>query len=222
MATSVLPGGAIAVAIANGRANSSDWVALVPAAGAENQGVQWRYLNGSTTRPAIGLANATVRFVAPGTGTYNVRFFANDGWTKLATSQSITVGQPTPTVTAPTAVNPGGTFSVTIANGPGSVNDWVTLNAVGSGNSQYVSWKYLSGATTRPPVGLTSTTMTFTAPMTAGTYEVRFWANDNWISLATSAPITVLPAITTLRETLGLPRVANTSGFTSIGVAVID
>ena len=43
-------------------------------------------------------------------------------------------------------------------------------------------------------------------------------------SVATSGSITVQPraSLTTLRETLGLPAVADTTGFSNIGVAVID
>ena len=46
--------------------------------------------------------------------------------------------------------------------------------------------------------------------MVAGTYNIRFFANNGWTKLATSIPITVQPspAVTTLRQTLGLSPVA--------------
>jgi agmatine deiminase len=67
-------------------------VGLFDAAAPDTTYVQWWYLSGSRTPPANGLANASLQFTAPSTpGTYNIRFFADNGFNKLATSATITV-----------------------------------------------------------------------------------------------------------------------------------
>ena len=69
-----------------------DWVGLHRASAADETYVDWKYLNGTQTRPGSGLTGAAVAFTMPAApGTYNVRFFLNDSLTKLATSATITV-----------------------------------------------------------------------------------------------------------------------------------
>ena len=59
--------------------------------------------------------------------------------------------------------------------------------------------------------------------MTAGTYEARLFAHNGFTRLgATTVTVEVPPAVTTVRRTLGLPQFASTTGFSSIGVAIID
>jgi hypothetical protein len=304
MTPTVNSGGAITVAVANGPANTNDWIALARTTDPDSSYVAWQYLNGTTSLPTTGITNATLNFVAPVTpGTYNVRLFVN-GWNKLATSgpatvqsmatltisnpsvtegnsgtipatftvtltptstQSVTVayatanstaaagsdyvaasgtltfapgvatrtvavlvngdatmepdeafvmtlstptnavigdsqgvatilnddvpGVPTLTLSAST-VSPGGTISVTVANGPGNANDWVALAATGSADSAYVAWQYLNGLASLPATGLTNATLQFVAPMTPGTYHARFFANG-FTKLATSSTVTV-------------------------------
>jgi hypothetical protein len=135
-----------------------------------------------------------VSFLAPTTpGTYQVRFFENGGFTRVATSAEITVAWPTvPTLTvSSTTVNPGNTITVTLANGPGYPQDWVSFGLVSAPDGIYVAWSYLNGLTSIPPTGLINATLQFTAPPTPGTYEMRFFVNGGWTRLATSSTITV-------------------------------
>jgi hypothetical protein len=81
--------------------------------------------------------------------------------------------------------------TATIANGPGSVGDWVGLYAASDPDSTYLAWSYLSGSRTRPATGMPSATVPFTMLMTPGTYNVRLFLNDSTTRLATSATITV-------------------------------
>ena len=130
-ATTSWPAGATVTAtIANGPGNAGDWVGLYGASAADGTYVDWKYLNGTQTRPGSGVTGAAVTFTMPATpGTYNVRFFLNDSWVKLATSATITVTAPAPPTIAlsATTVVPGGTVTATIANGPGNAGDWVGL-----------------------------------------------------------------------------------------------
>ena len=83
----------MSIVVTNGPANSWDYVTVVPA-GSPNTfwSGDYRFLNGTTTAPNPGLANATVNFPAPLTaGSYEVRFFADGWYTRLATSGVINV-----------------------------------------------------------------------------------------------------------------------------------
>ena len=193
-ATTVAAGATVTATIANGPGNASDWVGLVDANAADGTYVDWKYLNGTRTRPGAGMTGAAVPFTMPATpGTYNVRFFLNDSWVKLATSATITVTPPAPpaiTLSA-TTIAPGGTVTATIANGPGNAGDWVGLLGASAADGTYVDWKYLNGMQTRPGAGVTGAAVAFVMPATPGTYNVRFFLNDSWVKLATSATITV-------------------------------
>jgi Ca-activated chloride channel family protein len=64
----------------------------------------------------------------------------------------------------------------------------------------------LSGTQTAPVTGVSAVSLTFTLPLTPGTYEVRFFRNGTFTLLATSAPITVAtPPSVTLSATTGAP-----------------
>lgn len=91
--TSVAGGGTIRSTVANGPGNRRDWVGLYRVNDADNAGgVDEKYLNGQTTAPSTGRTSATVAFTAPTTrGAYNFRFFADDGYTRLAVSPTFQV-----------------------------------------------------------------------------------------------------------------------------------
>ena len=113
-ATTVTAGDAITVTATNGPANLSDWVALYPAAAADTGYIAWAYLSDTHALPASGIANATLHFTAPQTpGPYNFRFFA-PGFTKIATSATVTV-QTVPTLTIGDVNVTEGNFGTTTA-----------------------------------------------------------------------------------------------------------
>ena len=86
-----------------------DWVTLAAASAPDSSYLAWQYLNGGRTVPATGMPGATLQFMAPLTpGAYTVRFFANGGFTKLATSAEITVQAPPATDDAAQDAGPGG------------------------------------------------------------------------------------------------------------------
>jgi hypothetical protein len=189
--TAVVGGGSVTVTVANGPGNARDWVALYFGASV----VDSKYLNGLKTPPATGVTSATLTFVMPTTaGTYTFEFLSNDTINVLATSGPITVQasaqSPTVTVTPASAAN-GATLTVAVANGPGNAGDWVGLYSAAAGDSAYLDWEYLNGLKTAPTSGVTSATVTFSAPTTAGQYNVRFFANYGFTRLATSAAVTV-------------------------------
>jgi hypothetical protein len=215
----VSPGAPITFTLANAPGNSNDWVALVATGAPDSSYIAWQYLNGATTAPTTGLTSATLQFVAPMTpGTYTVRLFTN-GWTKLATSSPVTVQAQTLiiSITTPMTVSPGAPIIVTVANGPGNFNDWVALVDASAPDTSYIAWQYLNGATTAPTTGLTSATVQFVAPMTPGTYTVRFFT-DGWTKLATSSPVTVQTQALTISVT-AIPMIVSAGAPITVTVA---
>ncbi len=313
--TTVQPGAAIQFVVNGGPANPMDWVSLSQTSAPDNTYLAWKYLNGLGTAPVTGVSGATLQFTAPSTpGTYNVRFYADNRLTKLATSATITVSaaplQPTLTIgdvsltegnggtsvatftvtlspvnasqtvtvnyatadgtatvanndyaaasgtltfapstatrtlsvtingdsvvepsemffvnlsgatnaligdaqavgnianddVAPggpavsltsTTVRVGAAIQFVVSGGPANPMDWVSLSLASAPDSTYLTWKYLNGLGTAPMVGVTGATLQFAAPLTPGTYNIRFFA-DNRVAnkLATSATITVTP-----------------------------
>ena len=90
-----------------------------------------------------------------------------------------------------TSVQPGASVSVTVFNGPGHTTDWVGLYAstAPNDNPSRIAWKYLNGAQTIPSSGQTMSALAFAMPPTAGTYQFRFFANNEYNLLATSANV---------------------------------
>ena len=181
--TNVGPLGTVAATVAGGPGNATDWVALY-ATGASTY-VDWKYLNGTRTAPGAGLTGATVSFTMPATpGTYVLKFWA--GSTLLATSETISVGNPTIVVSTTTAA-PGDVVTATVASGPGNRTDWVAIHVTDA--SAYLDWKYLNGSKTAPATGLSGAAVTFTMPTTPGSYTLKFYAGSTL--LATSAAVVV-------------------------------
>jgi agmatine deiminase len=87
----------------------------------------------------------------------------------------------------------GSTITVGVSNGPGNVSDWVMMVPAGSPAQTWGDYKYLSGSRTRPATGMTSATITFTAPPAGGTFEFRFYQNDGWTLLGSSSAVSVTP-----------------------------
>jgi hypothetical protein len=86
------PGQSVSVTVQSGPGNPKDWLGLHAVSALDTVYSDWKYLNGTRTVPASGLTTATVSFTMPTMpGTYNLRLFANGGFSKLATSPTITV-----------------------------------------------------------------------------------------------------------------------------------
>jgi hypothetical protein len=129
----------------------------------------------------------------PGT-TYEFRLFANDGTTRLATSGPVVVSA---TVTSlnvsPTTVPGGSTFTVNWTGvNPASADDWIGLFPAGSPNSGFPDWKYVS-CTRNPGAVRASGSCDFTAPTTAGPFEIRMFEHDTFVQIGDTVPLTVTP-----------------------------
>ncbi|MFM8535972.1 MAG: hypothetical protein ACKOEC_20710 [Acidimicrobiia bacterium] len=65
------------------------------------------------------------------------------------------------------------------------------LHPSGAADSSYLGWQFLNNTQVAPAIGLTTATITFTAPQAAGTYNVRLYGSGGYAKLATSVAITV-------------------------------
>jgi hypothetical protein len=161
--------------------NASDWIGLYAVGAPDSPSITWHYTGVATT--------GSLSFMAPNQpGQYELRYFLNDSYNLAVKSGPITVtplSTPSYSLTPiPTTISAGGNLTINW-NAPtgSSVTDWIGLYAVGSPNNPPLSRQYTAGATTG--------SRTFTAPSQPGQYEFRYFTNDTFNLVATSAPITV-------------------------------
>lgn len=198
-AVPILAGGVTNVAIANGPANATDWIGLYPVGASDGQLLTWRYLNGTTTPPPNGLADATLSFAMPtAPGSYEFRLFGNNSYQRLASSPTVVIAASAAQLAVngivppdPVTVPAGSVATVSMSGGPANRTDWVGFFVAGSADGACLDWRYLNGTTGVPEYGVSAATLTFTVPVTAGGYELRFFANGTYERLATSAVVTV-------------------------------
>lgn len=91
-------GEAIVVNFYDGPGNAKDWIGIYREGASDRSYLDWVYVNGSKTA-GQKYSNGTVTFNGLlETGTYHIRFFANDGYTKISNDITIKVtNQKTPT-----------------------------------------------------------------------------------------------------------------------------
>ncbi len=181
-ATSVPAGSQVTVTLTNGPGNTYDWLAFAATGAPDNSFLQHVFVG-------AGVTTRTWTVTAPSTGgTYEFRFYPNNGYTRTATSPPVTVTPPPPptlTVSA-TSVPAGSQVTVTLTNGPGGAQDWLAFAPTGAADNFYLQWVYVGA-------GVTTRTWTVTAPSTGGTYEFRFYPNNGYTRTATSPTVTVSP-----------------------------
>jgi hypothetical protein len=90
--TSVVAGSIVTVTAADGPGARWDWVGMFPVANGNTGYTSLKYLNDSTTAPAVGQTGGAVTFQMNTPGQYNFRFFYTyGGTTPIATSVTVTV-----------------------------------------------------------------------------------------------------------------------------------
>ena len=123
-ATTVGPGSAVTVTLANGYGNAKDWIAVAATGAADRTYMQWTYVGtGVTTR-------TWTTTLPTAAGSYEFRLFLNDGFTRGATSPAITVDpslRPAPLATSlsPTNANVGGPALTLTVTGSGFIPESV-------------------------------------------------------------------------------------------------
>ena len=123
--TSIQGGSALTATLTNGPGGNGDWLAFAPVSAANNSYLQYVYVgNGVTTRTWTVTAPATP-------GSYEFRLFENYGYTRLATSPTVTVlpGPPVIGSLSPAGAPVGGTaFTLTIDGSGFSASSVVRWN----------------------------------------------------------------------------------------------
>jgi len=197
-AATAVAGSSVTVTLTNGLGGSLDWFAFAAIGAASNNYVEFTYVG-------AGVTTRTWTVTAPSTpGVYEFRLFRQGSFVRAATSPSVTVAPPPPPVLAvnATSVAGGQPVTVTLTNGEGGNQDWLSFGATGAADNSYMFFTYVGA-------GVTTRTWTVTAPNTAGTYEFRVYKNGSFIRLATSPTVTVTgppppsPVLTVSQTTAG-------------------
>jgi len=182
----------------NASSNSRDWVGLFRTTDSNTAYRSWKYVDS---------LNGDTAFTINTPGTYEFRYFLNNGYTKTATSPVFTVAVSDNTGTdveeddndESDSGNTGNDSEYTITTSDQNIltgetitaswsaidlsisRNWVGVFEVGSSNTSYLAWTYAATETG-------SAEFTLNTP---GTYELRYFLNNGYTLLDTSSPITV-------------------------------
>ena len=195
--------------------NARDWLGLYQTSAPDDAYLAWQFMNGMKIAPSTGLSGATLQFPAPTVpGTYEIRLFSNNTYSRLATSSTVTV--PAPTITPGALTVPAGTsIGFVVAGGPANATDWLGLYRASAADDGYLTWQFMNGMKTAPMARMSGATLQFPAPTVPGIYEIRLFNNNTYSRLATSGTVTVTGVITSVT-----PIATTVSAGTSIGFVV--
>ncbi len=172
----VVPAGATMVFTWSGigTPTSTDWIGVYVPGAPDSPALEWRYTTGT--------ASGNVTHTLSGTrspGEYELRLFANDGYTRLATSGLFTVIPPSLAASPPTR-RPGDTLTLQWSGvGAPASDDWIGIYTPGAADSAFQEWRYTTGG----PNG--TVTLGLAGNKAPGTYEARLF-HSSYIKLATS------------------------------------
>ncbi len=144
-ATTVGPGASVTATLSNGSGGSGDWLALAATGAPNTSYLQWTYVG-------AGVTTRTWTVTMPTTpGTYEFRLFLNNGFTRAATS-------PTVTIDSSSSVNPAPTLSaLTPSRVPvGSLAFTLTVDGTGFASTSVVRWN----GTDRPTTFISASRLT--------------------------------------------------------------
>jgi len=193
--SSVPSGGSVTVNW-SGVANPTpgDWIGLYRPGDPDIAFINWIYDSSCTQVAGTAKSSGSCSYpmTVPG-GTYELRLFSNDGFTLLATSNTVSVTSGSAVVAAsPASVPSGGSVTVNwsgVANAtPG---DWIGLYRSGDPDLAFISWIYDSSCTQVAGIAKGSGSCSYPMTVPGGTYELRLFSNDGFTLLATSNTITV-------------------------------
>ncbi len=163
---------------------TTDWISIHQPGTADTNYIDWQYTGGGT--------NGSLTFSNLPSGTFEARYHANwDGthsYASSATSSQFTIGG-SPTVnTDRLTYGTGEVVTLSYANLPGNMLDYVAVSVAGSPASSTVQRFYTNGAVTGA--------QQFSG-LAAGSYEARAYLNDTATILATSTFSITAASVTT-------------------------
>jgi subtilisin family serine protease len=178
---SALVGDAVTVTLTNGPGGNGEWLALARVTDLDTSFVDWVYV-------ASGATTFDWTATMPAEGAYEFRLFLAGSYTRIATSETVTVGAAPPaadpvlTVSA-TSAAPGDAVTVTLSDGPGGVGELLAFAKVTDPDSTFSQYTFV-------PSGATTFDWTVTMPA-EGDYEFRLLATD-FSRLAASPTVNVV------------------------------
>lgn len=196
------PRGTSVTAVWSGIVNPlpKDWIGLYPIGSGNSSYKTWVYVNCSTSAGTTGKPTGSCPLSLPlylDNGTYELRLLANDGFTVLAKSSPITIGNPVASsmasLSAASNVRQGEFITVAWSGvAHASAKDWIALYPAGAPSSSYITWLYVSCGTTAG-TARTAGSCNLLVPgiVPPGTYQVRLLGNDGYGVIATSDNLTV-------------------------------
>ena len=180
-----LSGETITVTFKNGEGNPKDWVGLYrpDMTPGDDGSLKWAYVSGTSTA-GEGLTEGAITFAGGlPAGSYVARFFINDGYTQMATTE-FNVVEPPSVTTSRAKFATGSPITVNFNSGPGNPKDWIGLYSpdMTPGDVGSLKWAYVSGTETAGD-GLTDGSVTLEG-LDAGDYFAIFFENDGYTQLA--------------------------------------
>jgi hypothetical protein len=146
--------------------------------------LKWAYVSGTSTA-GEGLTEGAITFAGGlPAGSYVARFFVNDGYTQMASTE-FNVVEPPSVTTSRAKFAAGSSITVNFNSGPGNPKDWVGLYGpdMTPGDVGSLKWAYVSGTQTAGD-GLTDGSVTLDGLPDAGDYFAIFFENDGYTQLA--------------------------------------
>jgi len=126
-ATTVTTSASVTVTLTNGLGGETDWLALAATGASDGSYLQWTYVG-------AGVASRTWTVTMPATpGTYEFRLFLANGFTRAATSPTVTVEPPPAPVPSITSLTPNRAFA-------GSAGFTLSVDGTGFVTSSVVRW----------------------------------------------------------------------------------
>jgi hypothetical protein len=185
--TSIQGGSSLTVTLTNGTGGSGDWFAFASVGAANNTYLQYTYVgNGVTTR--------TWTVTAPSTpGPYEFRLFGNYGYTRLATSPTVTVLPGPPVIS-----------SLSPAGAPvGGASFTLTLDGSGFTSTSVVRWNGGNRVTTFVSSGRIRASIPASDLTAIGAAQVTVFEPATGLTSATrSFPIQTAPVLTASATTM--------------------
>jgi hypothetical protein len=176
------PGRTVTIQVNDGTGSRTDWVGLYGVGAPATSYASWQYLNGTQTPPSSGVYGATLTFQLPmQIGTWEFRFYANGGYTLLATSS---------VVTSENQVFTAGRLPPTATN-------------------ERLTWKYLNNSQTAPATGVSAATVTMTLPEGLDKYVFEFHPNDTSNTIGQSTTIIASCVSSVSKLSVAMPSAAS-------------
>ena len=173
----------------------ADWIGLYAPGSDENSYLSYIYVSCTTSPNVVAQSGScpfpTSNYLAP--GIYEFRLFTNNSYTRLATSNPVTVTAGLILTASPAAVPAGATVTVAWTNNPNpSSTDSIRLYGIGTG---FVGAPLYVSCTQTPTVPLASGSCPYVMPASPvpGHYEFKLFTNDTNTVIATSNQVSVVP-----------------------------